>query len=68
MGYVKKRMFKFTDIKTHFLSKHKASENYRGVVHVKPSRENHEAYETTFHSFISLFPDLGDKTSENKGK
>ena len=54
-------MFKFTDIKTHFLSKHNASENHMGVVHAKPSRENHEAYETTFHSFISLFPDLGDK-------
>ena len=67
-GLCEKRMYKFTDIKTHFLSKHKASENHRGVVHAKPSRENHEAYETTFHSFISLFPDLGDKKSEKTGK
>ena len=56
-----KRILKFTDIKTHFLNNHNTSENKRGVFHAKPSRENHEAYETKFHSFVSLFPDLGDK-------
>ena len=56
-----KNMLTFTDIKTHFLDKHSIYENSRGVFHTKPTRDNNEIYETTFHSFVSLFPDLGDK-------
>ena len=53
------KIWKFTSIKEHFISKHGNSDYYRrGVRNVRPSRENSEIYDQKFHSLIELFPEF----------
>ena len=53
------RIRQFTSIKDHFKTKHEDYSNIRcGVRNIKPSRENFDIYDKTFHHITSLFPEL----------
>ena len=53
------KIWKFTSIKDHFLSKHGNSDFYRrGVRNIKLSGENSEIYDQKFYSLVKLFPEF----------
>ena len=52
----KEKIWQFSKVKEHFISKHKSVDGTRqGIRNVKPSRDNSELYEEKFHTLISLF-------------
>ena len=53
------KIWKFTSIKEHFLSKHGNSDCYgQGVWNIKQSRENSDIYDQKFHKLRELFPEF----------
>ena len=61
------KMLQFSQLKKHFLDNHKQSEQTRDITHIKPYRDIKEIYEEKTHSYVSLFPELGEKEiSESK--
>ena len=58
-GLCEDKIKMLTDVKEHFNIKHSKSKtsSFYGVTHVKPSRQNKDIYDQTFHTIQSLFPD-----------
>ena len=59
-GLCEEKFKQISTVKEHFGTKHKESKtsSFYGVRHFKPSRQNKEVYDQTFHYIEALFPEL----------